>query len=107
MQNAAKVARAVAGGGDPGIASSRCDPAGITDPGYSFARKKAPEHSGNIMRICGRGKFIRYRIDLFIFLRTLNHRVDKTRPVRTKHPGDAHNEMVVLNCKHILFSDQF
>jgi hypothetical protein len=31
-------------------------------------------------------KFVGYRIDLFVLLAALDHGVDETRPVRTKHP---------------------
>src|SRR6266478_3783456 len=104
MQNAAAIAHTVAGVVDPGLRAVVYRGfantfAGITDPGYSSEWKKPKKHLRNIMRVCGRGKFVRYRIDLIIFLRTLNHRVDKTRPVRTKYPGDAHNEIVVPSGK--------
>src|SRR5205823_13849274 len=68
------------------------------------AIEKLRQHTSNIMRVRGRGKFVAYRIDLFVLLCALDHGVDETRPVRTKYPGHPRNKMPIFNCKHVLFS---
>ena len=107
MQNATAIACAVAGVVDPGLRAHHGFtkmPAGITDPGYSSAWKKLTKHLRDIQRVRRRRKFVRDCIHIFIFLRLLDHRVDEARPVGTKYPGHAHDEMTIFRGEQILFS---
>src|SRR5437899_11395065 len=93
MQDSVVIARSVvAGVGDSGLRT-------IADGGYN-------QHFGDVVRISGRGKFVRDCIDFFIFLRPLDHSVNETRTVRSKNPRDAHDEMPILHGKYILLSCQ-
>src|SRR5207245_5496803 len=55
------------------------------------------QHLGDVVSVGRRGKFVRDCIDCFIFLCSLDHSVNKTRPIRTKHPRDAYDEMPIFS----------
>src|SRR5207249_1585697 len=71
---------------------------------FAVTIEKLRQHLSDVASVRRRRKFVRDCIDFFIFLGSLDHPVDKTRSVRTKDPGDAHNEMPVLRSEHIPFS---
>src|SRR5207244_7904906 len=66
----------------------------------------AADHFGNVHRIGGCGKFVGDSVDLPMFLRSLDDSVDETWSVRTKHPGDAQDEVPILRGEHILLSSE-
>jgi hypothetical protein len=78
----------------------------VQNAAFDGTIEKLRQHPGKIIRVRRRGKFVGYRIDVFVLLCAFDHGVDETWPVRTKHPRYPHNEMPIFGCKHLLFSGQ-
>jgi hypothetical protein len=74
---------------------------------FNVGVEKAREHFSDIQRVGGRGKFVRDRLDFFIFPRPLHHGIDETRPVRSKYPGNTHNERSFYRGENVLFACPF
>ena len=68
--------------------------------------EKAWERCGDVQRVGRGGKFVGDSVDFPIFLCSLDDSVDKTRSVRSEHPGDAHDEVPIFHGEHILLSSQ-
>src|SRR5205807_5170662 len=64
-------------------------------------------HLGDVVRVSGRGKFVSDSIDVLLFTRALDHRVDEARSIRTEHPRDPNNEMLISASQNIFFPCPF
>src|SRR5438552_14504797 len=54
----------------------------------------------DVVRVSGRGKFVCDSIDVLLFTRALDHRVDKAGPVRTEYPRHAQHQMPILRLQY-------
>ncbi len=52
----------------------------------------------------GRGKFIGHRRNFLVVARARNHVVNKTRPIRSKDPRNANDQVAFVSKKHVLFA---
>src|SRR5437762_10336064 len=69
--------------------------------------EEARNHLGDVVRVSGRGKFVRDRIDLFFFTRALDHRVDEAWSIRTEHPRDPNNKLLISASQNIFYPCPF
>src|SRR5437899_2423160 len=69
--------------------------------------EEARKHLGDVARVSRRRKFIGDGVDLVFFSRTLDHRVDEARPIRTENPRNADHEMSILHRQNIFLPCPF